>query len=214
MTPSCLATGRSDYVHRNGARGRPRAALIAHYGLPPSDSPITGIVCCARAASGHIERGWLAPLFPLAHSSPALAELTSGLFAGSETCVPAFLRGSGRFLACWFCSAAASRSPGAVHWAADRRLVCCCLHTKRAQVLKQRCPVHLTMELIFTATTIIRLLRTSGHHQQAASPSAHTCSSTALCLRGEREGVWCLRPLQRICPSEDRSESPQRAVSS
>jgi hypothetical protein len=33
------------------------------------------------------------------HSSPALAELTSGLFAGSETCVTVFGGNSGRFLA-------------------------------------------------------------------------------------------------------------------
>jgi|tagenome__1003787_1003787.scaffolds.fasta_scaffold20740770_1 hypothetical protein len=40
------------------------------------------------------------PLFPLPHSSPALAELTSGLFAGSETSVAVFGGDSGRFLAC------------------------------------------------------------------------------------------------------------------
>jgi hypothetical protein len=46
------------------------------------------------------KREWNRAMFPLPHSSPALAELTSGLFAGSEICAGVFRGDSGRFLAC------------------------------------------------------------------------------------------------------------------
>jgi hypothetical protein len=98
--------------------------------------------------------GWR--LFLLPHSSPALAELnpealaelTSGLFAGSETCVPAFVRGCGRFLAClvWFCCGVS------IPWACElggRSVPNLLLPAHEASATpKATAPVHLTMTLM------------------------------------------------------------------
>jgi hypothetical protein len=103
--------------------------------------------------------GWR--LFPLSHSSPALAELTPEplpeltprLFAGSETCVPALVRGCGRFLAClvWFCCGVS------IPWASGlrgRSLPSLLLLAHEASATpKATAPVHLTMTLILAPQT-------------------------------------------------------------
>jgi hypothetical protein len=95
-------------------------------------------------------------LFPLPHSSSALAELTPealpeltcGLFAGSETCLPAFVRGCGRFLAClvWFCLGVSILSACGLGGRSLPNLVL--LAHEATAIAKAIAPVHLPITLI------------------------------------------------------------------